>query len=116
MTTSRHQRKYPNEPYDVTKRARHRHQCESASYITLIRKFCYHTLDDSEVPIHYTVKEAAIVLRYKYIANDQPFYTTGKGKNLYLRMRAQRERERPKRTVETTEPKRLIKRIGLRPM
>jgi hypothetical protein len=63
MTTSPQQRT-PNEPYHVPNRACHRHQCESAGYITLVCKFRYHALDDPEVPIHYTIQEAAIVTVY----------------------------------------------------
>jgi len=89
----------PNEPYDVTKSACHRHQCESAGYITLIRKFCYHTLDDSEVPIHYTVQEAAIVLRYDILLMISHFYDRKGEKSIP-------EDECPERTGKTEENRR----------
>ena len=38
-----------------------------AGHITLIRKFCDHTLDNSDVSIHNTVQEAVIVLWYNIL-------------------------------------------------
>ena len=97
------------QPYDITECPGHGHQREPASHIGFVRELRYHALDDPKVPTDQTIQEAAVVA---IIDQRQRLYG---GNNSNLRMSAQSERERPKRIVDTTVPKRLNKRMGLRP-